>query len=437
MRVLIVSHNCISSTTNMGKTLLSYFREFPPEDLAQLYVHCEEPTDGSLCRNYFRFTDLDALLSRVCPGDRGRIFGPDHDYAARTYPRTDRGLLRCAYRYGEQRRAVGYALREQLWKGSRWHTGKLERWLEEFQPDAVFFASGDYGFSYEIARTVAQSRKIPLAVCCVDEYYLHNRNEASFLGRWVHRRFLNQVEKTMAYASVIFTICEPLKDLYGPMFCKPCTVLHTAAQTAEPEETGQGRGVVYLGKLELGREAQLLAIGRALRKLNLPGGPDHLDVYSWDRGEAITERMPEESGIVYHGGVSGEKAGEILRNSLAVIHTESFAPEMQAITRYSVSAKIPDCLMAGPCLIAYGPEGIASVDYLKTHRAAYIISREELLEAGLGEILTDGALRAEIGEMGRKLARENHCGAAVSAGLRGKLEEICEKQTASDKKNMG
>ena len=43
--------------------------------------------------------------------------------------------------------------------------------------------------------------------------------------------------------------------------------------------------------------------------------------------------------------------------SMAVIHTESFEQEMMELVRFSVSTKIAESLMYGPCLIAYGPDG--------------------------------------------------------------------------------
>ena len=230
----------------------------------------------------------------------------------------------------------------------------------------------------------------------------------------------------MAYASVIFTICDPLKALYEPLFQKECVVLHTAAQEMAAEASGERQGIVYLGNLELGREKQLVAIGRALSNLNLPGGPGKLDVYSWEDDPRILREMTPENGIVFHGGVSGETVRQVLRNSMAVIHTEAFEPKFREITRYSVSAKIPDCLMEGPCLIAYGPEGIASMDYLQDHGAAYRITQPGQLEQGLREILTDASLREAIRQQGRILGQKNHDPRRAAAKLKEKLEEICE-----------
>ncbi len=427
MRILIVSHNCISRTSNMGKTLLSYFHGTAPEDIAQFYIQCEEPADDTLCRNYFRFTDMDALKALLGCNPEGRIFSGQEIHRDRILARVDAGRLEGAYQYGQRRTALGYAVRELVWSRQPWRTGKLWQWLESFSPDVIFFASGDYGFSYEIAVGIADHAGKPLAVCCVDEYYRFNRNENSFLGRLVHRRFLGTVRKTMDRAGVIFTICESLQQEYRTMFSKPCRVLRTAAVSRElPEE--KRAGIAYLGNLELQRDTQLIQIGKTLQRLNLPGVPKYLDVYSCERKAELLRGMVPENGIRFHGPVSGDAVLEILGRSLAVVHTESFAPRMQKIVRCSVSTKIPESLMNGPCLIAFGPEGVASMDYLIQNGAAYCITDPEDLARGLAEILTNESLRSRIQARARILARENHSTEAVSGQLHSWLLELCGEQ---------
>lgn len=423
MKVLIVSHNCISSTTNMGKTLLAYFRSFQVEEIAQFYIHYEEPVER-LCQNYYRFTDLDALRSLFSRRELGVSFGKADIHANRGGPRTDTGWLETAYRYGEKREALGYALRETLWHFSRWDTGRLWRWVEDFGPDVVFFASGDYGFSYEIAAKIADHVGKPLAVCCVDDYYGYNRNGETVLGRWVHRRFLKTVHKTMARAGAIFTICPSLQQEYEALFCRPCRVLHTPAMPRSGPEGGEGVGIAYLGNLELQRDRQLIAIGRTLRQLDLPGVPKFLDVYSCERSRKLLRHMTPENGIRFHGAVSAGEVLAVMGRSMAVVHTESFDPKMQNIVRHSVSAKIPDALRNGPCLIAYGPKGIASMDYLQQTGAAYCITGPEELSSGLREILTDPGLRQRIVSNARQAARENHDPEGGSERLRGWLREL-------------
>lgn len=427
MKVLIVSHNCISSTSNMGKTLLSYFHGFSIGEIAQFYIHCEEPMDDSLCHNYFRFTDTDALCSLLSRRERGSVFTRRHIHTDWIQARTDSGLLESVYQYGQRRTALIYGLRDLLWKHSRWNTEKLRRWVDDFGPDVIFFASGDYGFTYEIALTLAEYACKPLVVCCVDEYYLYNRNETAWLGKLVHKRFLKTVHRTMDRASAIFTICDSLRDLYEKQFQKQCWVLRTAAREA-PCAGGQRQPrIAYLGNLELKREQQLVQIGQTLQRLNLPGGPCWLDVYSCERRPEVLEGMTPENGIRFHGAVSAQQVLQILQSSMAVIHTESFDQKMQQIVRHSVSTKIAESLMNGPCLIAYGPEDVASMDYLKSEGAAWIITDPEMLEEGLREILTNPELRQAVQGRARVCARKNHDTGVIPEQLRCWLTQVCEE----------
>lgn len=427
MKILIVSHNCISRTSNMGKTLLSYFHGYDVEQMGQVFIHSEVPTDESICRRYYRFTDLDALKSIVFSGIKGKTFGKEDIRCEKISGRTDTGLLRRAYRYGERRTAVVYGLRELVWKCSKWENVALWDWIREFSPDVIFLASGDYGFIYHMAAKIAGKLGKPLAVCCVDDFYLYNRNENSRLGRVVHREFMKVVRKTMVQARALFVICPSLKVLYEPLFGKKCHVLHTAAPRREMPEGQRGSRISYLGNLELGREKQLVALGRALQSLDLPGVPRVLDVYSCDQDPRRIKELTPENGIRFHGAVPAEEVVKIMGESLAVVHTESFDPKIRKIVQHSISTKIPESLRNGPCIIAYGPRGIASMDYLMENGAAYAITAPEELCRGLEEILTDAARREKIVQKARLLGEQNHSSEKIPAQLRRWLEEICSE----------
>ena len=72
-KVLIISHNALSLTNNMGKTLVSYFSSFPKECIAQLYLH-EGMPNSNTCSNYYCFDDKDALYSIFNKSIKGKIY---------------------------------------------------------------------------------------------------------------------------------------------------------------------------------------------------------------------------------------------------------------------------------------------------------------------------------------------------------------------------
>ncbi len=414
MRVLVISHNCISRTSNMGKTLYGYFQSFSSKHLAQFYLRNEVPGEDCLCETQYRFTDKDALERLLFCKKEGRIFPRDAEDTGKNWAAP-------LYRFGSRRTVLGCWLRELLWCKDPWNQVQYWKWVKEFDPDVIFFASGDYAFPYRMARETARRLGKPLVVCCVDDYYLHNRNGGNWLGRWLHRQFLGEVWKTMGQAAEIYTICKEMAQEYSQLFGLPCRVLHTPAALPEGALGENRQEIVYLGKLELGREENLISIGRTLQKLTQ--GRKLLQVYSTDRDEQ--HQMCPENGICFHGAVSAEQVALVMKNALAVVHTESFLPQFRKITRYSVSAKIPDALMAGPCLIAYGPEEVASMQYLKANEAAYCITSPEELEKGLKEILEKEGLQAQILENARALGRNNH----GASSLRTWLENLCQGES--------
>ena len=423
MKVLIVSHTVISRTNNMGKTVLSYFRAFDKTELAQFYFHNMVPEESGICVNYYRFTDKDALRALLPGRERGRVF-TEADMA-KPVPAETTGADAGLYHLGARRTSGVYFARNLLWSTGRWKTAALRKWICDFAPDVVFFMSGDYAFMYDVACWAAEIANAPLVLSCVDDYYTNNVNAGSWLGRAVYRGYMRTVRRTMDRCAGIFAICDSMSRCYSQMFGVPCHTLHTAAARRELALAPGARQVSYIGNLILGRNEQLAAMGRALLSLGLEDCP-YIDVYSGETDSAITACLTEENGIRFHGSIPPEEVLQVMARSRAVIHTESFDPTMVERVRYSVSTKIAESLMYGPCLIAYGPEGIASMDYLKENKAAYCITSPDTLAAGLREVLTDSALRGEILTRARDLAERNHSEDANPQKLRQWLQEIVD-----------
>lgn len=406
MKVLIISHTVLSKTGNMGKTLLEFFKGFEPKEIAQFYIHSEVPTDDSICHSYYRFTDKDALKSLFSWKDCGSVFKQGDIQKGRAFSRTDTGAIGAVYQWGRKRTGGIYLARNTLWKLARWKTKRFKDWLMAEAPDVIFFASGDYSFLYEMACWVADFLKIPMITTCFDDFYLDDQNAHSLIGRKEHAHLLKIARRTMARSSCILTVCDSMSKQYEKLFRKKCNTIYTPAENKMLKLSETSGAVSYIGNLGFERHKQVIAIGRALRRLG--GGTKWVDLYSAEKRPEITTLLTEENGIHFHGQISADEVLNVMSESLAVIHTESFDPKIQDRVRYSVSTKIAESLMYGPCLIAYGPEGIASIDYLKENNAAYVITSPDDLETGLTEILGNKGLREEIIKNARALAQKNH-----------------------------
>ena len=74
----------------------------------------------------------------------------------------------------------------------------------------------------------------------------------------------------------------------------------------------------------------------------------------------------------------------------------------------ALSNLLADYLAYAPSILAYGPEGAASICYLREQKAAFVITSEASLAQGLLKALTQESLRAEYRANARRLAAQNH-----------------------------
>lgn len=406
MKVLIISQPVLSQSNNMGKTLAGYFKAFSPKDISQLYLRQGVPTSVDTCENYYCFSDSDALKSIL----NHKVQGVSFTGKSLVCTNNTKSTLENndAYKLGSAHKAWMLFARDAVWRLSSWKNKKLLNWLDHTEADVVFFAPGDGAFIYRVADEIARYLHKPLVMVCMDDFFVNNRTQNEVLGKLRQKCFMKVVHKTVKNCDAIFTICDEMNDIYSNLFGKKCFTLHTAAENKDLHLNPTANHISYIGNLSCGRYQSLIEMGKALSEMQDERLPKFIDVYSGTKEVKCTEPLRNASGINFCGEIPAESVLEVMANSLAVIHTESFETEMTNLVRFSVSTKIAESLMYGPCLIAYGPEGIASIDYLKENNAAWTITDKEDLKKGLKEILENSTLREQIVRNARKLAEKNH-----------------------------
>ncbi|PAW30080.1 hypothetical protein BKC07_04435 [Peribacillus simplex] len=405
-KVLVISHNVFSDNSNMGRTLLNYFKYFDKKSLANLYFHSEVP-GSNICGNYYRVTDFDLIRSIFKGNKTGTLFGNDDIITGAKTNRIDSGVEANIYQMGRKRTPFMYVGRNILWNTKKWHNQQLDKWIENFNPDVVFFASGDYTFSYDIALYIAKSRRIPLVISVVDDYVFNDRFSLSPLY-WMNQiLFKQKFKKTVGYASKGVYICDMLKNKYSNHFKCPAETIMTLSgvETSFVKNNNGQIRVSYLGNLSHGRWKSLVDIGRALKEI---GHEYRINVYSHETNKNIINYMNKNNGIEFKGAISYQEVINVMKNSDILIHVEDFSKKNIKRVKYSVSTKIADSLKCGTCLLAYGPKNVASIDYLYRNSAAYVVNTKIELKSTLEELINNKVSRNRYIEKALNLATERH-----------------------------
>jgi glycosyltransferase involved in cell wall biosynthesis len=409
-RVMVISHNVFSTTGNMGKTLSAIFAGWDPEKIVQLYFHSEIP-NSIICKNYYRITDFDILKSIFKRQDIGDVLTETDICENRANTRIERGIKSDIYQYGQKRKPYMYCGRNLLWKFGKWHTARLDEWIDKFDPQVLFFAAGDYIFSFKIALYLAESRNIPIVVYFCDDYYLIKRNSVSPLY-WINQYLFNRtfaeiVGKSAAY----LTISDQLHEAYADAFNKKGHIMMTASNmlNMKNDQSPLSIKISYIGNLGLDRWKPLVQIGRALKNIVIKEQPLHIDVYSSEQRNEVLRHLTDENGIKFRGFLNSNQVIEKMHESTLLLHVEDIDNKInKEKVKFSISTKIADSLASGTCLFAYGPAGVASIDYLNQNNAACVVTEKDKLEETLQELINNADLRKSYINKALQLANERH-----------------------------
>ena len=400
MKVLIISHNPITTYHNMGKMLLSFFSEFKKEELCQLYIYPTLP-DVNVCQSYFRITDKDILKSYIKFKVKGEIIKEEKIKSSNKNMFENADDVKI-YRNVKNKNAIRQLLRDAMWKFARWFNKDLKQWIKEQQPTHIFVTPGSSKFIYDIAIKCAKYMNIPIITCICDDYYFV-KSKKGFIPKLQQNLLAKKIEKLINNTSYIITICDELNQNFSNKFNKKTkTLMITSNYPIINREyvNKNPKTITYFGNIRCNRYTSLAQIGKVLDEINLENSTNYkLLIYSNEKDINILNTFKNIKSIDFKGFISGKEFDKKFFDSDILLHTEAFDEVSIDRVKHSISTKIADSLNSGICLFAYGPSKVASMKYLIDNNAAicatnYASKTEEILDIKI--------------ENGKLLVRKNH-----------------------------
>lgn len=391
MKVLVISHNPVGTQFNMSKTLMSLLSSFNREELCQLYIYPALP-DVDKCSSYFRITDKDVLRSYYSFGlNCGEVKADTANHSMYENEKDEK-----VYKNPKNKDDFRMILRDSMWKYSRWYTKKLEDWINREKPTSIFVAPGDAKFLYDIALKISKKHNLPIVTYICDDYYFVKKPKALITKLRVG--FLKKkIEKLMKATSNLIVICEELKNEYSKKFSVKATTVMTGSEfvfTENPQKKENPTVLSYFGNICCNRYTSLADIGRALDKINDKEGTSlKLNIYTAEKNPDIISTFSNIKSVSLCPFISGDAFKSAFLNSELLLHVEAFDEESMDLVKRSISTKISDSLASGIPFVAYGPSGIASIDYLLSEECAMVATSKDELETMLYKAFFDKKAR--------------------------------------------
>lgn len=412
-RVLVVSHNPFSLVHNNGKTLTAFFRNWPQENIAQIYLTTDVP-DFSLCKKFFQLHDFDILKQffvggiskgrRLMSSDLDRIYNIKQGVKGSIVLRTIRNNFFPVFQL----------VKDLLWCLIGFKSRELFAFIDEFNPQVVFFHSYKDVFSFSIANWICRSRNIALVMYISDDYVSGRLTLDPFF--WIQLfRVRREYKKSIARSSFIVAgsekMADEFKDIFGGNYI---VAMNAIAELNFPLRKTDGESVkfLYAGNIGLNRWKVLSLIARCLEEIGVECGiRGELSIYSLNEPTRKQLRKFNIPGYSeFRGALNTEELNIAKEQANVLVHVESFDRISRHITRLSVSTKISEYLASRRCIFAVGPANVASIEYLVKHDLGIVVVNENKIHIknALKRIMSESDMRVRYADKGVEVARLRH-----------------------------
>jgi hypothetical protein len=433
-RVLIVSNNPLSATSNNGKTLASLFQRFPGDRIAQLYFSAEAPS-GRPDFRYYRIDEREFTRSLLATDPGGTVVAASPTpIGIPTTGGRQPSLTGLAFRLKDSH--LVRLLREMLWLRRRVDHSSLASWIEAAPPDLVFLCAGDSLFAYRTVEQIVALTGASLAVFVTDDYILPGRWRSA-LGRLRRALVASRMQRAVGSAAAFFTISPKMQRVYRNVLDRDSVVIGNATPSVRlPAEDDGKKAVttlVYAGSLHSGRAGVLAALAQSISTHNAtcPSAQRaFLEVYTGtELSPAERERLNRPGASRLSGLLGAEAYRRAINGADIAVHVESFDRDQIAVTRLSLSTKIAEYLSLGKPILAIGPAEVASMEYLAS--VAECVTNPASLLPRLDTLLGNDELQRRLGRLALQLYQEHHASDVVLAAFHAALRRAAPRPGSS------
>jgi hypothetical protein len=370
-KILIISNNCFSLSSNNGRTLGNFFIGWPQAHLAQFYIKSEEP-DKSICSNYLCISDHRVFEMLVRSKRSADIFRKQQVEINEQTNNIKKNSFTMIIRYA-------------LWSIAPWKS-ELFNFIEKFTPDLILLQAGDTPMMYDITRIISKQKNIPIVMYNSEDHVLRSKdyfgnNNLSCLFFPIFIYLLRKsFRKTLNQTSHVIYISEKLQTTYQKLLCHESSVIYTSSDVNRCESPVEHSPLIvsYFGNLEFNRYISLIELANVFNKVD---PRIIIDVYGKVSPGEMMNKLENCSTIRLKGFVHYDVIKQVMKDSDILLHVESFDGYYCHFNTHYFSTKIADCLASGRTFVVYAPSKIAFVEYLGANDAAIIISNKNELES--------------------------------------------------------
>ena len=392
-KILIVSRDVWDDSA--ASTLNNLFEDYEANRLAHIYIETKKPNTRH-CASIFQISEYSLIRKFFHPKTKTGQKVDSH-YVENTLIAEKEASTMDYVRH--HRRYIYTVLREILWLFNGWKTKELRQFIQEEQPDVLWFMGSPLILMNRLMRYVAKVSKKPYCVFEMDDVYAYELKGFKPIKR-LYRYFLRRnVRCLVEGASQLFVISPKMKKEYDALFHTNSIILTKGIDFSSisyhPYSVHTPIQMVYMGNVIYDRISTIEMIGKAIDEINTIEKKIMFNIYTKNPIDSVTrERIVKKGNVIFHNPVPYAEVKNVMEQNDVVVFAESLNERFKGLARLSFSTKITDYLASGKCILAVGPADIAPIEYLRDNDAALVASSEVELREILSQLLKSGVIES-------------------------------------------
>ncbi len=426
-RVLFISSHAFNHVSGGGITFSNLFRGWASDCLATVHNDLE-PVSIDVCSRYYKLSPIEIDLSfpfnQLPRGKREATHGQNDD--SPPMPGTPRASIV---------RQLALAVLGDRLPERAVLTPALESWIAEFKPELIYTILGTGGLM-DLIEAVRIRFNLPLTVHVMDDWM--NTSGKGLLGRREMRRMKRQAEQFFEVAALRLGISPAMCDAYENRYGVPFQAFQNTVDVskwsslARPyNAAGNPADILYVGSIfPTAQLSSLIDACHAVAQLNEEGTAATLTIAS-----PAAQASRYHSRLAIHPNIrivdtiiDDQTFFERIGVADMLLLPVNFDDETRTYIRYSMPTKVPAYLVSGTPILAYGPSGVAQIDYARQNDWALVVDQPgtEGIKNGMRELLEDAPLRQRLRTNARRCATQNHDSAVVRQDFQTALCDAAE-----------
>ena len=415
MKILVIASSW-NDQNAVGNTYSNWFggEEWSDDEFACLCFRMQEPSN-SVCKKYYRFTDIENLKKIFLPQSIGEYFNYENSSNANGEAAVkEKKLITTLH---SRPHHFVYFVQEVLRTKGMWVNRRFKEFLTSFSPDIIFTTIDGVCMPKALYKCIRTNTNAKIVLYASDDMVGKYMTFPFYRRAILLRGYANAIK----YADKLYGASTLLCAEYGIRFQKNIVPLYKGCEVNDLKKSNSNDAVrfVYAGNLLYGRADTLAVLAKCISEQNRVGANMMLEIYTGTEVKPnVAERLNISGASAIMGSRPYSEIKKIMNCADVVLHVESFEKKQIDYVHYSFSTKIMDCLQSGTATLAIGPAGIASIEYLRNIPGVRTVDSPESIQTAVHEIYENrGELLCDA-SMSREYAMRFHDMHAVRSALR-------------------